>query len=100
MATKSSFRASRCFFVKTKGVLPGSSGEEQELFKVIFASEAEPMLMDMFCNLRKCQGLRALDLHFEFDWGPASKLAKEVGRLAFGKGQGKGKKAGTRGLFK
>ena len=56
--------------------------------------------MDMFCNLRKFQGLRALDLHFEFDWGPASKLAKEVGRLAFGKGQGKGKKAGTRGLFK
>ena len=95
VASTSGFRTTRCFTVKYKK--DGGEGEEEEdedmaeeYTKWIFATP-DVQLNQVMENVRDSKLLDPLGISLGSDFGPRSREAKEIGRLAFGKGKGKGK---------
>ena len=76
--------ATRCFFIKTE------DGAGKELTKWIFAlNHPNHIDLKMAFNLIRNNGcLVAIGISLEADTGPRSKAAKEVQKLAFGRGAG------------
>ena len=95
-ASQHPVRTTRCFTVNYTEVGDVDDAEEEAEMTKWVAATPDPQVHALLDEIRTMNLLAPLHIHFMDDFGPRTKEAKAIAKIAFGKGKGKGR---GRGLF-